>query len=115
MKARFGAALWLAATLLFAYFTQTALATLHSSFPSVADVRHEETGDGGAESRHDPASCALCQVVSQLRAYGPLLPSLCVPLTEETAQLVDDVLLAPQPQVCLRGPTCRAPPHFPIA
>ena len=115
MKARLGAGLWLAATLLLAYCTQTAVATLHQPFPSVADVGHEKAADGEAGDRHDPASCALCQVVSQLRVYGPLVPSLRVPLTEEATQLVNNVPLAPQPQVWLRGPTPRAPPYFPIA
>jgi hypothetical protein len=115
MEARLGARLWLAAALLLAYCTESAVATLHSPFPSVADVGHEEAADGGAEDRHDPASCVLCQVISQFRAYGPLPPSLCAPLTEEATQLVDDVPLAPRPRVCLRGPTSRAPPHSPIA
>lgn len=115
MKARLGAGPWLAAALLLAYCTQTAVVTLHSPSPCAADVGHKEAADGGVGDRHDPASCALCQVVSQLRAYGPLLPSLSVPLTEEPTQLVDNVPLAPQPQACLRGPTSRAPPYSPIA
>jgi hypothetical protein len=115
MKARLGAGPWLAAALLLAYCTQTAVATSHSPFPSVADVGHEQEADGGAGDRHDPASCALCQVVSQLRAYGALLPSLSVPLAEEATQLVDNVPLAQPPQACLRGPTSRAPPHSPSA
>ena len=115
MEARLGSGPWLVAALLLAYCTQTAVATLHAPFPSAADVGHEAAADGGAGDRHDPASCALCQVVSQLRAYGSLLPSLSVPLTEEATQLVDNVPLAPQPQAYLRGPTSRAPPCSPIA
>lgn len=115
MKARLGAGAWLAATLLLAYCAQVAVATLHSPFPSVADVGHEEAADGEPGDRHDPASCALCQVVSQLRDYGPSVPSPHLPLMEEATQLVADVPLPPQPQVCLRGPTSRAPPHSPIA
>ncbi|MBW1684077.1 MAG: DUF2946 family protein [Deltaproteobacteria bacterium] len=115
MKARLGAGPWLAATLLLAYCTQAAVATLHPPFPSVADVGHEEAADGEPGGQHDPASCALCQVVSQLRDYGPSVPSLLLPLTEQATQLVANVPLAPRPQACLLGPTSRAPPYFPIA
>ena len=115
MKARLGAGPWLAVILLLAYCTQAAVATLHPAFPSVADVGHEEAADGEPGGQHDPASCALCQVVSQLRDYGPSVPSLLLPLMEEATQLFANAPLAPQPQVCLRGPTSRAPPYSAIA
>jgi hypothetical protein len=114
MKARLGVGTWLAATLLLTYWTQVAVATVHPPFPSVADVSHHaEEADGEAGEHHDPASCALCQVVSQLRDYGPSVPSLRLPLTGEATRLVADLPLDPQPQVSLRGPTSRAPPHSP--
>jgi hypothetical protein len=115
MKARLGAGHWLAATVLLAYCTQAAVAIVHHPFSSIADVGHEQAADGETGDRHDPASCALCQAVSQLRAYGPLVPVLRVPLTQEATRLGDNVPLAPPSRVCLRGPTSRAPPHSPIA
>lgn len=111
MKAPTGARGWLATALLIGFWAQAALPAVHPPLPSFLAPGHDEQ----AGEEHDPASCDLCKIVSQLRAQVCAAPALCLASADKVVTLSSDADLAPAAQPALRGPDARAPPRPSIA
>jgi hypothetical protein len=110
MKARTGARGWLTAALLIGFWAQVALAAAHPPLHFPFSHGHDEHAGEG----HDPASCDLCEIVSQLRAQVAGALTICLALPDEVPAFISDLALAPTARPALRGPDARAPPVCPI-
>ena len=102
---------WLACILMILCWMQLAVVAVHLPVPS--DDGAAQSGDAGDRS-HDPTTCQLCHVISQLRAQSGPASSLSIALLGETIFVVPNVAIEAPRQVTSLGPNSRAPPSAPI-
>ena len=97
--------------LLLACSTQAALVIAH---PPAFTSANERAGDHRG-APHDPATCGMCQAISQIRAQSCAPPPLSIPLRAEVILDIAEVVVPTATGIASVGPIPRAPPATPIA
>jgi hypothetical protein len=102
----------LALLMVLACWTQAAVSILHQ--PHASPVAERRTG-GDPERSHDPATCGLCQALSQVRAQSCVAPLGTIALPPAVVlDVADHVVTAVTPLAPLSQES-RAPPSTAIA